>query len=300
MYTKLKKYVIIAAIRRGDCMEKREMMINIENNIKSKYAMVEEEYLKSLKSKDLIERERKSSQYGIYSKAIDFLTNSHKSISVFSSEVPSQEMKKYLKSIEDEIQQESEKLDQLNIEYALSEKYAVIRDKTWRRIQFLMMTGSAIAGRVIAINMIHSTLSADDFCTGAVLGTGLYAIWYLPQRIKFKKKNKKLLKTQMPKNEKPEEKITLNQQRVKSIDIISESLIKQEVLKQRYLEKKKEEIENLFSEEILQEENLGFILDHLDLFSPHTETNISLSKSSATQETSGPHLVKTAMPKSTK
>lgn len=182
------------------------------------------------------------------------------------------ELLENMKSHKGLIEQEIENLKQITTKQELSEKYYEIRNKEESGVIWLENCAFVTIGVTLAKFCQYQSLESllGGVTIGIVVGTLYDKVCKTVKMQKFKKENEKLLTEPLPNKESKDEAKNLAQQKQETIKILNSHINSYEIIKEQYIQKEKERIEKLPAEEILEEDNLTFILDNLEYFANHT------------------------------
>lgn len=185
-----------------------------------------------------------------------------------------EELKKNIEQINKKIQKEKICLSEINIKETLINKYRVIRNKKLRdlrrnnNIGFVAL-GSLTGSILFAHNLTPESLLID-VTAATILGVTYATIIDAKDKSNFDKENTELLEEPLSQKELPNEEKILSKKHNRTISKLSDHIVEKTIKEEAYLTKKKEEIDNKDPNQLMQSENLGFVLDNLDRFTDRT------------------------------
>lgn len=184
-----------------------------------------------------------------------------------------EELKKNIEQIDKKIQKEKLCLNEINIKETLINKYRVIRNKKLRDLRRNINIGfvalGSLTGYIISHNQTPSVLLID-LTTATIFGMTYAAIINARDKSNFDKENTELLEEPLSPKELPNEENILSKKHNRTISKLSDHIVEKTIKEEAYLTKKKEEIDNQDPNQLMQSENLGFVLDNLDRFTDRT------------------------------
>lgn len=252
-------------------------MISVDsNNVMQKLLRQADELSKELdkarETQDLIEIKEKSDNFKAYDQAIESVKSRcgrHLKIREDSLE----ELKKNIEQIDKKIQKEKLYLNEINVKETLINKYRVIRNKNLRDLRRKINIGSiflgGLTGYIISPTQTPTILLAN-LTTATIFGMTYAAIIDARDKSKFDKENTELLEEPLSQKELPNEERILSKKHNRTISNLSDHIVEKTIKEEAYLTKKKEEIDNQDPNQLIQSENLGFVLDNLDRFTDRT------------------------------
>ena len=252
-------------------------MINIDsNNVMKKILRQADESSKELdkarETQDLIEIKEKSDDFKAYDQAIKSV-KSRCGRPLKIREDSLEELKKNIEQIDEKIEKERLCLSEINIKETLINKYRVIRNKNLRDFRRKINIGSiflgGLTGYIISPTQTPTILLAN-LTTATILGITYAALIDARDKSKFDKENTKLLEEPLSQKELPNEERILSKKHNRTISNLSDHIVEKTIKEEAYLTKKKEEIDNQDPNQLIQSENLGFVLDNLDRFTDRT------------------------------
>lgn len=184
-----------------------------------------------------------------------------------------EELKKNIEQIDEKIEKERLCLSEINIKETLINKYRVIRNKNLRDFRRKINIGSiflgGLTGYIISPTQTPTILLAN-LTTATILGITYAALIDARDKSKFDKENTELLEEPLSQKELPNEERILSKKHNRTISKLSDHIVEKTIKEEAYLTKKKEEIDNQDPNQLIQSENLGFVLDNLDRFTDRT------------------------------
>lgn len=184
-----------------------------------------------------------------------------------------EELKKNIEQIDEKIEKERLCLSEINIKETLINKYRVIRNKNLRDFRRKINIGSiflgGLTGYIISPTQTPTILLAN-LTTATIFGMTYAAIIDARDKSKFDKENTELLEEPLSQKELPNEERILSKKHNRTISNLSDHIVEKTIKEEAYLTKKKEEIDNQDPNQLIQSENLGFVLDNLDRFTDRT------------------------------
>lgn len=184
-----------------------------------------------------------------------------------------EELKKNIEQIDKKIQKEKLYLNEINVKETLINKYRVIRNKNLRDFRRKINIGSiflgGLTGYIISPTQTPTILLAN-LTTATILGITYAALIDARDKSKFDKENTELLEEPLSQKELPNEERILSKKHNRTISNLSDHIVEKTIKEEAYLTKKKEEIDNQDPNQLIQSENLGFVLDNLDRFTDRT------------------------------
>lgn len=252
-------------------------MINIDsNNVMKKILRQADELSKELdkarETQDLIEIKEKSDNFKAYDQAIESV-KSRCGRPLKIREDSLEELKKNIEQIDEKIEKERLCLSEINIKETLINKYRVIRNKNLRDFRRKINIGSiflgGLTGYIISPTQTPTILLAN-LTTATILGITYAALIDTRDKSKFDKENTELLEEPLSQKELPNEERILSKKHNRTISKLSDHIVEKTIKEEAYLTKKKEEIDNQDPNQLIQSENLGFVLDNLDRFTDRT------------------------------
>lgn len=252
-------------------------MINIDsNNVMKKILRQADELSKELdkarETQDLIEIKEKSDNFKAYDQAIESVKSRYgRPLKIREDSL--EELKKNIEQIDEKIQKERLCLSEINIKETLINKYRVIRNKNLRDFRRKINIGSiflgGLTGYIISPTQTPVSLLID-LTTATILGITYAALIDARDKSKFDKENTELLEEPLSQKELPNEERILSKKHNRTISNLSDHIVEKTIKEEAYLTKKKEEIDNQDPNQLIQSENLGFVLDNLDRFTDRT------------------------------
>lgn len=252
-------------------------MISVDsNNVMQKILRQADELSKELdkvrETQDLIEIKEKSDNFKAYDQAIESV-KSRCGRPLKIREDSLEELKKNIEQIDEKIQKERLCLSEINIKETLINKYRVIRNKNLRDFRRKINIGSiflgGLTGYIISPNQTPTILLVN-LTTATIFGMTYAAIIDARDKSKFDKENTELLEEPLSQKELPNEERILSKKHNRTISNLSDHIVEKTIKEEAYLTKKKEEIDNQDPNQLIQSENLGFVLDNLDRFTDRT------------------------------
>lgn len=252
-------------------------MISVDsNNVMQKILRQADELSKELdkarETQDLIEIKEKSDDFKAYDQAIESV-KSRCGRPLKIREDSLEELKKNIEQIDEKIQKERLCLSEINIKETLINKYRVIRNKNLRDFRRKINIGSiflgGLTGYIISPNQTPTILLVN-LTTATIFGMTYAAIIDAKDKRNFYKENTKLLEEPLSQKELPNEERILFRKHNRTISKLSDHIVEKTIKEEAYLTKKKEEIDNQDPNQLIQSENLGFVLDNLDRFTDRT------------------------------
>ena len=252
-------------------------MISVDsNNVMQKILRQADELSKELdkarETQDLIEIKEKSDNFKAYDQAIESV-KSRCGRPLKIREDSLEELKKNIEQIDEKIEKERLCLSEINIKETLINKYRVIRNKNLRDFRRKINIGSiflgGLTGYIISPTQTPTILLAN-LTTATILGITYAALIDARDKSKFDKENTELLEEPLSQKELPNEEKILSKKHNRTISKLSDHIVEKTIKEEAYLTKKKEEIDNQDPNQLIQSENLGFVLDNLDRFTDRT------------------------------
>lgn len=252
-------------------------MISVDsNNVMQKILRQADELSKELdkarETQDLIEIKEKSDNFKAYDQAIESV-KSRCGRPLKIREDSLEELKKNIEQIDEKIEKERLCLSEINIKETLINKYRVIRNKNLRDFRRKINIGSiflgGLTGYIISPTQTPTILLAN-ITTATILGITYAALIDARDKSKFDKENTELLEEPLSQKELPNEERILSKKHNRTISKLSDHIVEKTIKEEAYLTKKKEEIDNQDPNQLIQSENLGFVLDNLDRFTDRT------------------------------
>lgn len=252
-------------------------MISVDsNNVMQKILRQADELSKELdkarETQDLIEIKEKSDNFKAYDQAIECV-KSRCGRPLKIREDSLEELKKNIEQIDEKIQKERLCLSEINIKETLINKYRVIRNKNLRDFRRKINIGSiflgGLTGYIISPNQTPTILLVN-LTTATIFGMTYAALIDARDKSKFDKENTELLEEPLSQKELPNEERILSKKHNRTISNLSDHIVEKTIKEEAYLTKKKEEIDNQDPNQLIQSENLGFVLDNLDRFTDRT------------------------------
>lgn len=252
-------------------------MISVDsNNVMQKILRQADELSKELdkarETQDLIEIKEKSDNFKAYDQAIESV-KSRCGRPLKIREDSLEELKKNIEQIDEKIEKERLCLSEINIKETLINKYRVIRNKNLRDFRRKINIGSiflgGLTGYIISPTQTPTILLAN-LTTATILGITYAALIDARDKSKFDKENTELLEEPLSQKELPNEERILSKKHNRTISNLSDHIVEKTIKEEAYLTKKKEEIDNQDPNQLIQSENLGFVLDNLDRFTDRT------------------------------
>ena len=252
-------------------------MISVDsNNVMQKILRQADELSKELdkarETQDLIEIKEKSDNFKAYDQAIESV-KSRCGRPLKIREDSLEELKKNIEQIDEKIEKERLCLSEINIKETLINKYRVIRNKNLRDFRRKINIGSiflgGLTGYIISPTQTPTILLAN-LTTATILGITYAALIDARDKSKFDKENTELLEEPLFQKELPNEERILSKKHNRTISNLSDHIVEKTIKEEAYLTKKKEEIDNQDPNQLIQSENLGFVLDNLDRFTDRT------------------------------
>lgn len=252
-------------------------MISVDsNNVMQKILRQADELSKELdkarETQDLIKIKEKLDNFKAYDQAIENAWSMYgKPLKIKEDSL--EELKENIEQIDKKIQKEKLCLSEINIKETLINKYRVIRNKNLRDFRRKINIGSiflgGLTGYIISPN--HTpTILLVNLTTATIFGMTYAAIIDAKDKRNFYKENTKLLEEPLSQKELPNEERILFKKHNKTISKLSDHIVEKTIKEEAYIAKKKEEIDNQDPKQLIQSENLGFVLDHLDRFTDRT------------------------------
>lgn len=252
-------------------------MISVDsNNVMQKILRQADELSKELdkarETQDLIEIKEKSDNFKAYDQAIESV-KSRCGRPLKIREDSLEELKKNIEQIDEKIQKERLCLSEINIKETLINKYRVIRNKNLRDFRRKINIGSiflgGLTGYIISPNQTPTILLVN-LTTATIFGMTYATIIDAKDKSNFDKENTELLEEPLSQKELPNEEKILSKKHNRTISKLSDHIVEKTIKEEAYLTKKKEEIDNQDPNQLMQSENLGFVLDNLDRFTDRT------------------------------
>lgn len=184
-----------------------------------------------------------------------------------------EELKKNIEQIDKKIQKEKLYLNEINVKETLINKYRVIRNKNLRDLRRKINIGSIFLGGLTGYIISPTqtpTILLVNLTTATIFGMTYAAIIDARDKSKFDKENTELLEEPLSQKELPNEERILSKKHNRTISNLSDHIVEKTIKEEAYLTKKKEEIDNQDPNQLIQSENLGFVLDNLDRFTDRT------------------------------
>lgn len=252
-------------------------MISVDsNNVMQKILRQADELSKELdktrETQDLIEIKEKSDNFKAYDQAIESV-KSRCGRPLKIREDSLEELKKNIEQIDEKIQKERLCLSEINIKETLINKYRVIRNKNLRDFRRKINIGSIFLGGLTGYIISPTqtpTILLVNLTTATILGITYAALIDARDKSKFDKENTELLEEPLSQKELPNEERILSKKHNRTISNLSDHIVEKTIKEEAYLTKKKEEIDNQDPNQLIQSENLGFVLDNLDRFTDRT------------------------------
>lgn len=252
-------------------------MINIDsNNVMKKILRQADESSKELdkarEKQDQKEIKEKLDNFKIYDQARENICSMcGRPLKI--KEESLEELKKNIEQIDEKIEKERLCLSEINIKETLINKYRVIRNKNLRDFRRKINIGSiflgGLTGYIISPTQTPTILLAN-LTTATILGITYAALIDARDKSKFDKENTELLEEPLSQKELPNEERILSKKHNRTISNLSDHIVEKTIKEEAYLTKKKEEIDNQDPNQLIQSENLGFVLDNLDRFTDRT------------------------------
>jgi len=252
-------------------------MINIDsNNVMKKILRQADESSKELdkarEKQDQKEIKEKLDNFKIYDQARENICSMWgRPLKI--KEESLEELKKNIEQIDKKIQKEKLYLNEINVKETLINKYRVIRNKNLRDFRRKINIGSiflgGLTGYIISPTQTPTILLAN-LTTATILGITYAALIDARDKSKFDKENTELLEEPLSQKELPNEERILSKKHNRTISNLSDHIVEKTIKEEAYLTKKKEEIDNQDPNQLIQSENLGFVLDNLDRFTDRT------------------------------
>ena len=252
-------------------------MISVDsNNVMQKILRQADELSKELdkasETQDLIEIKEKSDNFKAYDQAIESV-KSRCGRPLKIREDSLEELKKNIEQIDEKIEKERLCLSEINIKETLINKYRVIRNKNLRDFRRKINIGSIFLGGLTGYIISPTqtpTILLVNLTTATIFGMTYAAIIDARDKSKFDKENTELLEEPLSQKELPNEERILSKKHNRTISNLSDHIVEKTIREEAYLTKKKEEIDNQDPNQLIQSENLGFVLDNLDRFTDRT------------------------------
>lgn len=252
-------------------------MISVDsNNVMQKILRQADELSKELdkasETQDLIEIKEKSDNFKAYDQAIESV-KSRCGRPLKIREDSLEELKKNIEQIDEKIEKERLCLSEINIKETLINKYRVIRNKNLRDFRRKINIGSIFLGGLTGYIISPTqtpTILLVNLTTATIFGMTYAAIIDARDKSKFDKENTELLEEPLSQKELPNEERILSKKHNRTISNLSDHIVEKTIKEEAYLTKKKEEIDNQDPNQLIQSENLGFVLDNLDRFTDRT------------------------------
>lgn len=184
-----------------------------------------------------------------------------------------EELKKNIEQIDKKIQKEKLYLNEINVKETLINKYRVIRNKNLRDLRRKINIGSIFLGGLTGYIISPTqtpTILLVNLTTATIFGMTYAALIDARDKSKFDKENTELLEEPLSQKELPNEERILSKKHNRTISKLSDHIVEKTIKEEAYLTKKKEEIDNQDPNQLIQSENLGFVLDNLDRFTDRT------------------------------
>ena len=253
-------------------------MINIDsNNVMKKILRQADESSKELdkarEKQDQKEIKEKLDNFKIYDQARENICSMWgRPLKI--KEESLEELKKNIEQIDKKIQKEKLYLNEINVKETLINKYRVIRNKNLRDLRRNNNIGFVALGSLTGSILLASNLTPVslliDLTTATILGITYAALIDARDKSKFDKENTELLEEPLSQKELPNEERILSKKHNRTISKLSDHIVEKTIKEESYLTKKKEEIDNQDPNQLIQSENLGFVLDNLDRFTDRT------------------------------
>ncbi len=253
-------------------------MINIDsNNVMKKILRQADESSKELdkarEKQDQKEIKEKLDNFKIYDQARENICSMcGRPLKI--KEESLEELKKNIEQIDKKIQKEKLYLNEINVKETLINKYRVIRNKNLRDLRRNNNIGFVALGSLTGSILLASNLTPVslliDLTTATILGITYAALIDARDKSKFDKENTELLEEPLSQKELPNEERILSKKHNRTISKLSDHIVEKTIKEEAYLTKKKEEIDNQDPNQLIQSENLGFVLDNLDRFTDRT------------------------------
>lgn len=253
-------------------------MINIDsNNVMKKILRQADESSKELdkarEKQDQKEIKEKLDNFKIYDQARENICSMWgRPLKI--KEESLEELKKNIEQIDKKIQKEKLYLNEINVKETLINKYRVIRNKNLRDLRRKINIGFVALGSLTGSILLASNLTPVslliDLTTATILGITYAALIDARDKSKFDKENTELLEEPLSQKELPNEERILSKKHNRTISNLSDHIVEKTIKEEAYLTKKKEEIDNQDPNQLIQSENLGFVLDNLDRFTDRT------------------------------
>lgn len=253
-------------------------MINIDsNNVMKKILRQADESSKELdkarEKQDQKEIKEKLDNFKIYDQARENICSMcGRPLKI--KEESLEELKKNIEQIDKKIQKEKLYLNEINVKETLINKYRVIRNKNLRDLRRNNNIGFVALGSLTGSILLASNLTPVslliDLTTATILGMTYAALIDARDKSKFDKENTELLEEPLSQKELPNEERILSKKHNRTISNLSDHIVEKTIKEEAYLTKKKEEIDNQDPNQLIQSENLGFVLDNLDRFTDRT------------------------------
>lgn len=252
-------------------------MISVDsNNVMQKILRQADELSKELdkarETQDLIEIKEKSDNFKAYDQAIESVKSRYgRPLKIREDSL--EELKKNIEQIDEKIQKERLCLSEINIKETLINKYRVIRNKNLRDFRRKINIGSIFLGGLTGYIISPTqtpTILLVNLTTATIFGMTYAAIIDARDKSKFDKENTELLEEPLSQKELPNEERILSKKHNRTISNLSDHIVEKTIKEEAYLTKKKEEIDNQDPNQLIQSENLGFVLDNLDRFTERT------------------------------
>lgn len=253
-------------------------MINIDsNNVMKKILRQADESSKELdkarEKQDQKEIKEKLDNFKIYDQARENICSMWgRPLKI--KEESLEELKKNIEQIDKKIQKEKLYLNEINVKETLINKYRVIRNKNLRDLRRNNNIGFVALGSLTGSILLASNLTPVSFLidltTATILGITYAALIDARDKSKFDKENTELLEEPLSQKELPNEERILSKKHNRTISNLSDHIVEKTIKEEAYLTKKKEDIDNQDPNQLIQSENLGFVLDNLDRFTDRT------------------------------
>lgn len=253
-------------------------MINIDsNNVMKKILRQADESSKELdkarEKQDQKEIKEKLDNFKIYDQARENICSMcGRPLKI--KEESLEELKKNIEQIDKKIQKEKLYLNEINVKETLINKYRVIRNKNLRDLRRNNNIGFVALGSLTGSILLASNLTPVSFLidltTATILGITYAALIDARDKSKFDKENTELLEEPLSQKELPNEERILSKKHNRTISNLSDHIVEKTIKEEAYLTKKKEDIDNQDPNQLIQSENLGFVLDNLDRFTDRT------------------------------
>lgn len=253
-------------------------MINIDsNNVMKKILRQADESSKELdkarEKQDQKEIKEKLDNFKIYDQARENICSMcGRPLKI--KEESLEELKKNIEQIDKKIQKEKLYLNEINVKETLINKYRVIRNKNLRDLRRNNNIGFVALGSLTGSILLASNLTPVslliDLTTATILGITYAALIDARDKSKFDKENTELLEEPLSQKELPNEERILSKKHNRTISNLSDHIVEKTIKEEAYLTKKKEDIDNQDPNQLIQSENLGFVLDNLDRFTDRT------------------------------